>query len=210
MIEPRPARTTAKRTNDPEGMRRRILDVAAESFQSRGYEATSIHDLVREAQTTGGALHHHFPTKKSLGLGVIRERVAPAVEAAWIEPVRSARSASQGILAAFKDIATGLRERGRVRGCPLNNLTLELSLADADYQEALQQIFSTWRNAIAERLKQDKAAGLTQLDPEAFATLVIASYSGAMAMAKAQQDAAPLEVCAKQLASIMKAHRPGG
>ena len=82
MTDPRPAKKTAKRTNDPEGMRRRILDVAAESFQSRGYEATSIHDLVREAQTTGGALHHHFPTKKSLGLGVIRERVAPAVEAA--------------------------------------------------------------------------------------------------------------------------------
>jgi len=207
MSDARPARKTAKRTNDPEGMRRRILDVAAESFQARGYEATSIHDLVREAQTTGGALHHHFPTKKSLGLAVIRERVAPAVDAAWIEPVHSARTASQGILAAFKDIAAGLRERGRVRGCPLNNLTLELSLADPDFQQSLQQVFSAWRNAIAERLKQDKATGLTQLDPDAFATLVIASYSGAMAMAKAQQEATPLEVCAKQLASIMKAAR---
>jgi AcrR family transcriptional regulator len=209
MSDPRPARKSAKRTNDPEGIRRRILDVAADSFQSRGYEATSIHDLVREAQTTGGALHHHFPTKKSLGLAVIRERVAPAVEEAWIEPVRSARSASQGILAAFRDIAAGLRERGRVRGCPLNNLTLELSLADPDYQQALQQIFSSWRGAIAERLKLDKAQGLTQLDPEAFSTLVVAGYSGAMAMAKAQQDAAPLEVCAKQLAAVMKAQGRG-
>jgi AcrR family transcriptional regulator len=193
------------RTNDPQGMRRRILDVAAEAFQRNGYQATSMHDVVRDAQTTGGALHHHFPTKKSLGLSVIRERVAQAVADTWIAPVVSAKTAGHGILAAFKQVSAELREQGSVRGCPLNNLALELSLADPDFQQAVQDIFEEWRRAIANRLERDRAAGLSGLDPQAFATLVIAAYSGAMAMAKAHQDPAPLEVCARQLAAIMKA-----
>jgi TetR/AcrR family transcriptional repressor of nem operon len=55
------------RSNDPEAMRRRVLDVAAAAFQKRGYHSTSTHDIMREAGVTGGALHHHFPTKKALG-----------------------------------------------------------------------------------------------------------------------------------------------
>jgi len=58
------------RTNDPAGVRKRVLDATAGAFQSRGYYSTSTHDIVREAGVTGGALHHHFPTKKALGLAV--------------------------------------------------------------------------------------------------------------------------------------------
>jgi len=43
------------------------------------------------------------------------------------------------------------------------------------------------------------------LDPEAFATLVVAAYSGAMAMAKASQSAEPLRVCAAEIARAMGA-----
>src|SRR5829696_98656 len=68
------------RTNDPAGVRKRILDATADAFQKRGYHATSTHDIVRAAGVTAGALHHHFPTKKVLALNVIEERVAQAVQ----------------------------------------------------------------------------------------------------------------------------------
>ena len=119
-----------RRSNDPKAMRRRVLDVAARAFQARGYHATSTHDIMREAGVSGGALHHHFPTKKALALAVIRERVAQAVEETWIEPLRSARTAADGIADVFGRIAATLDDRGRVLGCPLNNLALELALPD--------------------------------------------------------------------------------
>ncbi|WP_245468504.1 helix-turn-helix domain-containing protein, partial [Mesorhizobium sp. M1E.F.Ca.ET.063.01.1.1] len=67
-----------KRTNDPAGMRRRVLDVAEESFQARGYHASSLGDLTAAAGVTGGALHHHFPTKKALPPRAPRSPPAPA------------------------------------------------------------------------------------------------------------------------------------
>ena len=182
-----------------------MLDVAARAFHARGYHATSTHDIMREAGVTGGAMHHHFPTKKALGLAVIRERVARAVEETWIEPVGSARTAADGIADVFGRIAATLDERGRVLGCPLNNFTLELSLADPEFQSAVQNVFEDWQTAITQRLRADQAAGaLKTADPAGLAILIVASYSGAMAMAKAAQSPEPLERCAQQLAAVIR------
>src|SRR6266536_2942412 len=93
-----------RRVNDPEALRARILDVAADAFQSRGYNGTSMHDIVRAARATGGATYHHFPTKKALGVAVIRERVARAVEETWIQPMRTARSTLDGVLTVFAEV----------------------------------------------------------------------------------------------------------
>jgi AcrR family transcriptional regulator len=200
-VRPAPKR---RRSNDPEATRRRVLDVAARAFQARGYHATSTHDIMREAGVTGGALHHHFPTKKALGLAVIRERVAQAVEETWIEPVRSARTAADGIAEVFGRMAAALDDRGRVLGCPLNNLALELSLADPEFQNAVQNVFEDWQAAITQKLRGDQAAGaLRNADPESLATFIVAAYSGAMAMAKANQSSEPLKRCAQQVAAVV-------
>jgi AcrR family transcriptional regulator len=185
-----------KRTNDPDGMRRRVLDVAEGSFQARGYHASSLGDLMAAAGVTGGALHHHFPTKKALALAVIDERVAAAVEATWIAPVRAAASAREGVRAVFEAVAAELEQQGFVRGCPLNNLAHELSLADPDFRTALARIFSAWRQAIADKVRADQQAGGEQgIDPQRFAALAVATYSGAMSMAKTAQDAGVLRDC---------------
>ena len=187
-------------------MRRRVLDVAAAAFQTRGYHSTSTHDIMREAGVTGGALHHHFPTKKALGLAVIRDRVAQAVEETWIEPVRTAPTAAVGIREVFAQIAATIAARGAALGCPLNNLALELSLADPEFRHAVASIFERWQMALAEKLRTDQAAGAPKnVDPEHLATFVVAAYSGAMAMAKARQSSEPLRMCAQQLAAFVEA-----
>jgi len=202
-IPRRPRSDGKKRTNDPEGLRRRVLDVAEESFQARGYHASSLGNLMAAAGVTGGALHHHFPTKKALALAVIEERVAAAVEATWIAPVRAAPSAREGIRAVFEAVAAELEQQGYVRGCPLNNLAHELSLADDEFRAALASIFAGWRRAIADKMRADQqAGGEGGIDPDRFAVLAVATYSGAMSMAKTAQDAGVLRECLKGLETL--------
>jgi AcrR family transcriptional regulator len=194
-----------RRTNDPEGLRQRLVEAGYAAFSTRGYHSTALHDLKREAGVTGGALSHHFPTKKAHGLAVIQDRVAEAVEEAWIRPVELAPTAAEGIQAVFASIVSELEQNGAVSGCPLNNLALELSRQDGDFQAAINAIFVRWRSAIADKLRADLRAGAVHgLDPEAMATLVVATYSGAMAMAKACQCADPLKICAEQLTAIIQ------
>ncbi|MEW6633387.1 MAG: TetR/AcrR family transcriptional regulator [Pseudomonadota bacterium] len=181
-------------------MRRRVLDVAEESFQARGYHASSLGDLMAAAGVTGGALHHHFPTKKALALAVIEERVAGAVEETWIAPVRAAPSAREGVRAVFETVAAELEHQGYVRGCPLNNLAHELSLADDEFRVALARIFAGWRQAIADKMRADQQTGREEgTDPDRFAALTVATYSGAMSMAKTAQDAGVLRECLRGL-----------
>lgn len=191
-----------RRTNNPQAMRGKILDVAADLFQRQGYNATSVQDVVRAAATTGGALHHHFPTKKALGLAVIAERVAPEVDETAIRPVATASSAAAGIRNVFNGVADTLERNRAVTGCPLNNLALELSLADADFREAVNGVFERWRLALSLRLHSDRP-DMDVSRAHDLATLIVASYSGAMAMAKASQSAEPLRACAVQLETLM-------
>ncbi|RVD50149.1 MAG: TetR/AcrR family transcriptional regulator [Mesorhizobium sp.] len=203
-IQPRRAR--GKRINDPEGMRRKMLDVAEDAFQARGYHASSLGDLMAAAGVSAGALHHHFPTKKALALAVIDERVAAAVEETWIAPVQAAASARDGVRRVFEAVAAELERQGFVRGCPLNNLAHELSLADPEFRIALAGIFAAWRQAIADKISADQQEGREQgTDPRQFAMVAVAAYSGAMSMAKAAQDASPLRDCLAAFESAAQA-----
>lgn len=194
-----------KRAYDGEATRTRILDVAADQFQARGYHATSMHDLMDLAGVPGGSMYHCFPTKRSLGLAVISERVAAAVSETWIEPVRSARSARAGILGVFDRVAKSLTRSGTVYGCPVSNLALELSLVDPSFQKPLAKIFDAWSDALSERIRADVRAGVLRgVEPD-IAPTIVAMFSGAMTMAKAQQSAKPLAACRRQIARFFAA-----
>ena len=200
-------KNTVRRRNDPEGLRARILDQAAKLFQERGYHSTSMHDLMQATKTSAGALHHHFPTKKALALAVLGERVKPAVYKAWIEPIQQARTLDKGIAEVFSGIVLGIKKRGTVLGCPLNNLALELALLDRDLREGIEGVFAEWRKEIAERI--GLTPGGKRFDEKkraAAANFIISVYSGAMNMAKATQNPTPLADAAAILKQWLREH----
>lgn len=190
------------RRNDPEGLRSRLLDTAANLFQERGYNATGMRDIMSATGVSSGALHHHFATKEALALAVIADRVTPAVRELWIEPVKHSRSLSRTVAEIFADLIRSIERQGFVRGCPLNNLAMELSYASPQYREPLQAVFQEWERALAQRLSSTRAgARLDRAQRAAAADFVIATYSGAMNLAKAKQSASPLRSAAATLAA---------
>src|SRR3954467_4332377 len=50
-----------------------LIDAGRRCFGDRGFAATSVEDLAREARVTTGALYHHFPTKAALFETVLEE-----------------------------------------------------------------------------------------------------------------------------------------
>lgn len=195
------------RRNDPEGMRRKVLDAAFDLFQKQGYNGTSMQHLMQATEVTGGALHHHFATKRSLALAVFEERVAPAVRETWIDPVRAATSFGQGIQTVFDEIIASIDARGSTSGCPLNNLAMELSLADPDFRKAASGIFREWQDALAERVRETRAGSkMSKAARNDVAGFVVASYSGAMSLAKAEQSTAALRNAALILKRWLQAH----
>jgi len=57
-------------------------------FGQRGFAATSVDDIAREAGVTSGALYHHFPTKSALFETVFEELHAELLEASALAATR--------------------------------------------------------------------------------------------------------------------------
>ena len=64
----------SRREEYTEATRRALLDSATELFETKGYAATSIEDVVRGARVTRGALYHHFRSKQELFEAVYDEQ----------------------------------------------------------------------------------------------------------------------------------------
>lgn len=194
------------RSNDPAGVRRRVVEAAAEAFQADGYRGATMQDIIRSAGVSGGAVYHHFPTKTRLALAVVVDHVGGEVEQTWKAVVREAPSCAEGVLAAFDGVIAQLEAAGVVRGCPLANLALELCLADPGLREAIDAQYRDWRATVEQKLLADidqGAAAYAGDDPAAFAAMVVSAYSGAIAMAKAEQGTSALRACRAQLARLM-------
>lgn len=160
-------------------------------------------DIARSARVTHGALHHHFPTKKALTIAVLDEKVEAAFEGTWLSPIQKSFDPLRATFGVFRGLAHDLDERGVVRGCPINNLTLELASCDEDYRSPLRRMFNRWRTELADALVRHGATESGARQAEATAGLIVAAYSGAMALSKAEQSGEPLRRCADELERLL-------
>ncbi|HEY9146656.1 MAG TPA: TetR/AcrR family transcriptional regulator, partial [Thiobacillus sp.] len=87
----------------PDLTRQKLLEAAFEEIHRNGFQAASITQILADTGLTKGALYHHFPDKKALGLAVIEEVVRPALAAMMFAPLAETRqplAALQALLAA--------------------------------------------------------------------------------------------------------------
>ncbi len=84
----------ASRARDPERSRAAILDAAEELFARKGYEATSLEDVGRNAGLSRGTPHYFFGTKEDLYKAVLERVFADARES-----VARGRAAASGATA---------------------------------------------------------------------------------------------------------------
>ena len=196
-----------KETNPQRSERTRlkIITEAASLFHHKGYTATGLDELLKNAGVTKGAFYHHFKSKKDVALAVINEIVADKVRKRMIEPVVH----SSKPMAAIRKVVSTLRAEtpppDLLTGCPINNLASELALQDKELQHALASLMKEWELAWSQALKRELKSGRSHpfKDPHEFSLYLIALIEGAQAMAKTQQSRRPLDVALKRVEAIL-------
>ena len=97
------------RNKHPEETVARILDVAMRLFVERGYEQTSMQNIIDElGGLTKGAVYHHFSSKEEIFLAAMDRVMAPGVER--LRKIRDAEGMTgrEKIQAMFDDGARGV------------------------------------------------------------------------------------------------------
>lgn len=91
-----PYRVTERGEQRRQEMRLRILDAAQQLFAERGYQATSLRQVVELAGTSIGNLYFYFPSKEALLHAVVRrasEELSPVIDRAMASVPAPARPA---------------------------------------------------------------------------------------------------------------------
>ncbi len=115
-----------------------VLNSAMEAFWARGYEATSLNDLLDCTQIQRGSLYNAFGDKHTLFLETLRRYDAVYRQTEVAKRMKMA-SPRQAILDLFQDVVTVVVEHGARNGCFLINTALELSPHNPEVAEVVRK-----------------------------------------------------------------------
>src|SRR5207302_2451128 len=116
------------RTRDARSTREAILQAATRLMHVRGYQNTSLDDVLRESGVGKGNFYYHFRSKEDLGYAILDQLVARFVERT-LEPCfwDAAAPRLEQIRCFLDRVLEAQRKSNCVGGCFMGNLACELS-----------------------------------------------------------------------------------
>jgi TetR/AcrR family transcriptional regulator, transcriptional repressor for nem operon len=201
MDEKRAGRTTIKETPTSQ----RILDIAEQLAQTRGFNGFSYADIAQELGVTKASLHYHFPSKADLGCALIeRYHLAFAQALATIGrlPVKPREK-----LRRYAALYDSVMRNNRM--CLCGMLAAEYQTLPATMQEGLHRFFDANEAWLAATLEDGRKAGDLAFAGAVRqrARAVLGALEGAMLVARTYGDARRFQATAKILLSDFNADR---
>jgi TetR/AcrR family transcriptional repressor of nem operon len=198
------------RPRNPERTRERLLQAAFREVYRYGFQSAGIDTILAATNVTKGALYYHFENKGALGYAIVEEIIAKLTHDRWLLPLQ--RSTDKDPIDALIGIvqAIPVRPRDVKGGCPLVNLTQEMSQLDEQFRKRLERIFRAWQEGIAMALRRGQSHGRVRRDlvPEEAASFLIAMVEGYQVLAKNSQDVRVWNVGIKNIEGWLKSLRP--
>jgi TetR/AcrR family transcriptional regulator, transcriptional repressor for nem operon len=197
-----------KAARDPERTREALLQAAFGEIYRSGFRGSDVETILGAAGVTKGALYHHFDSKEALGYAVVDEIVAGIMRNKWQAPLQDAQDPLDALIGIVRSTSSS---RDHVcGGCPLNNLSQEMSPLDEGFRRRTAKIFSDWHRAVAAALRDGRVRGKVRKDvnPDESATFLIATYEGYLSLAKNAQDAKALRAGQRALIRYLESLRP--
>lgn len=177
------------RTSDA---RERLITSATELFYKRGYTAVGVNEICEHAGVKKGSFYHFFPSKRDLVLAAIEtqgERGRRLLERAVSADLPPLEKIDRAFELTYRDHAAAARDSGRVNGCAIGNLALELSARDEVVRRKLQQTLKAWASYFKRALDEAVDAGdIPRTDTSALADSLVAYIEGITMLAKANND----------------------
>ena len=186
------------------GPRERMVFSAAQLIRRDGVSATGLRDVVAHANAPRGSLQHYFPGGKDQLVGEAiawggryAHRRVERMVAAMRKP-----TPSKLFGAMIQQWIDDYEANGFAAGCPIAAATVDCADTVESTRAAAAAAFRDWRTPVAARLTD---MGVPARRASALAVLMISTLEGAVLMARAEQDVAPLRTAARELGPLLDA-----
>lgn len=180
--------------------KKRILDAARQRFHLNGYTNTSVEEILKSSRVKKGNFYFHYKSKEALGYAVIESHLAEQGERMRSMLVRSGDPVDR-LFGVFDDLTKRMSNGGCRGGCPIGNFALEMSDVHEGFRRRVNRCFRDWIGMIQKVLDEARAAGRLgrSVDTAALASLVLASFEGAVMLAKTERAPKAMVRCAESL-----------
>jgi AcrR family transcriptional regulator len=179
--------------------RERLIMTAMKLFWEKGYESTSVADVLREAQANSGSLYHFFPGKQDLLIAVLeayRDGLAPMLlEPAW----KGVEDPIDRVFALLSRYRQSIVSTDCVYGCPIGSLALELHEPDPAVRALLVANFDAWVDAVRTCLDNAGDRLPRDTDRAALAEFVLTTMEGGVMQARTYRDVGYFDRAVAQL-----------
>src|SRR5690554_568910 len=147
-----------------EATRSMILHKAFELIYVKGYQTTSIDDIIATTQVTKGAFYYHFKTKDEMGLAIINEILKPTLASSFIEPLQTEENPLEAIYNLMDNLLMKNDFLKVEYGCPASNFTQEMTPWNSEFNKALNELTQEWTKAITATIERGKKSGTIRKD----------------------------------------------
>src|ERR1700727_900520 len=202
------ARRSGVVRRDPERTRGRLLQAASREIHHSGFRGADLDAILSKAGVTKGALYYHFDSKEALGYAVVDEVIASNLNRKWVQPLRNAKDPI-GVLARIVQ-SESLKKEDVQRGCPLLNLSQEMSGLDEGFRKRTAKVYKDWHEAMAEALREGQKRRVVRSDINANETamFLIAAWEGDVVLGKSSQDPRTMKSGQRRVSGHLESLRP--
>ena len=182
--------------------RTRIVIAAMELFWEKGFNSTSVADILSRSQVNSGSLYHVFPGKQDVLIGVL-EALRDGIGEMLLSPAwEGVDDPIEKIFALLARYRRSIVETDCTYGCPIGSLALELHEPDPKVRALLAQNFSNWTAAIVECLEAAPDRIPADVDKAALAEFVLTAMEGGVMQARTHRDVAYFD----RVVAMLRAH----
>lgn len=161
---------------------------AMDLFWTKGFNSTSIADILSRTQLNAGSLYHVFPGKQDVLIAVL-EAYRDGLYENLVDPAwEGVDDPVERIFALLDRYRWLIVETDCTYGCPIGSLALELHEADPVVRDLLAVNFTGWVGAIMKCLDDAGDRLPADLDRQALAEFVLTTMEGGVMQARTHRD----------------------
>ena len=155
-------------------------------FWNKGYEATTMQDLVKASGLLKGSLYGAFGDKQALYLAALKHYNRTRIQAG-IDMLNGEGSVRQKIARLFDNVIESTRRGLFAGGCLLCNASLEKAVSDKQVKTEIKTTIRRLKVAIMDALK---AGNVNEDQAASLAAFIVSAYFGTRVLAKGGAPAA--------------------
>jgi TetR/AcrR family transcriptional regulator, lmrAB and yxaGH operons repressor len=184
--------------------RDQILEITCDLFESQGFHATGLNQVVKESGAPKGSLYYYFPEGKEEIAAEAIKRTGLLVQERIRANLANNDAASEAVRQFILTIAHHVELSGFQAGGPLMMVAMETATSSERINVACREAYQHLQDAFRDRLV---AGGYTAERAAQLAMFITSSIEGGIILSRTYHSGAPLRRVAEELARFLNANQ---